>query len=198
MINFINISTEEPYNIFKKRYDEASSASQKNIEAVAISSYDKKKEEVDSRFVNIKFIDEDNFIFFTNYNSPKSIAFQTNNQIGALFYWSSIDSQIRMKAKIYRTSEKYNLEYFKNRNNDKNALALSSNQSAKIDSYEDVLKKYQQIKKSENLKECPDFWGGFHFKPYYFEFWTGDSSRINKREVFEFKGKDWQKYFLEP
>ena len=41
-----------------------------NIEAMSIASYNKENE-VESRFVNCKFIDNDKFIFFSNYNSPK-------------------------------------------------------------------------------------------------------------------------------
>ena len=106
MIEFNNISNEPPYLIFKKKYLEAIGAGQTNIEAIAISSFNKKIDEVDSRFVNLKFINDINFIFFTNYNSSKSQAFSSNNQIGALFYWPSTNTQIRMKAKINKTSIK--------------------------------------------------------------------------------------------
>ena len=44
------------------------------------------------RFVNLKFIDNDKFIFFTNYNSPKSLAFETHNQISGLFFWEDSSS----------------------------------------------------------------------------------------------------------
>ena len=54
-------------------------------------------------------------VFFSNYNSPKSIAFESHNQIAALFYWSSTDTQIRLKARINKTSAAYNDEYFKKR-----------------------------------------------------------------------------------
>ena len=44
----------------------------------------------------------------------------------------------------------------------------------------------------------PDYWGGFKFKPYYFEFWEGHKSRLNKREIFKLDNNDWTKYFLQP
>ena len=56
MFEFKNINKELPYIIFKARYDEALQANQKNIEAMSISSYNKESSEVDSRFVNLKFI----------------------------------------------------------------------------------------------------------------------------------------------
>ena len=38
--------------------------------------------------------------FFSNYNGKKAQDFQSNSQINATLCWSSIDLQIRMKAKI--------------------------------------------------------------------------------------------------
>ena len=198
MIEFKNLCKEEPYLIFKEKYNEAFDLGQENIEAVAISSYNKEKMEVDSRFVNLKFVDAKQFIFFSNYNSPKSIAFNSHNQINALLYWSSTNVQIRMKANISQTSLAFNEEYFKNRSKDKNALAISSNQSKVATSYDEIKTNYTQIKESNNLSKCPDYWGGFSFIPYYFEFWKGHESRLNKREVYKKSDDSWVHYFLQP
>jgi len=198
MIEFKNQNKIIPYLLLKEKYDEAFKAGQKNIEAISISSYDKNKNEVNSRFVNLKFIDDKNFIFFSNYNSPKSIEFDTHNQISALFFWSSTNIQIRMKAKIERTTIDYNNKYFKNRSPDKNALAISSNQSEKISSYDKILDSYNKVKEDKDLYLCPDYWGGFSFMPFYFEFWEGHDSRLNKRETYELIENEWQYYFLQP
>ena len=198
MIEFKSLCSDDPYILLKEKYDIALKAGQQNIEAIAISSFDKKKMEVDSRFVNLKFIDGKKFIFFSNYNSPKSIAFQSHDQICALFYWSSVDIQIRLKAKIEKTKVEFNQEYFKKRSIDKNALAISSNQSQGIKSYEQVLLKYNEIKDTNDLKKCPDYWGGFSFIPYYFEFWEGRESRLNKRKVFKFTDDKWKSFILQP
>jgi len=198
MIEFISLSQESPYLLFQKKYEEALSAGQKSIQAIAISSYNNESNEVDSRFVNLKFINEREFIFFSNYNSPKSIAFESHNQIAALFYWPSINVQIRLKAKINKTSITYNNEYFKNRSLDKNAIAISSDQSRLIDSYENVIKNYKKSLESGKLKKCPDFWGGYSFAPYYFEFWEGHNSRLNKRDVYKKVGNTWNHSVIQP
>ena len=125
MIEFKNPCKEAPYIILKEKYNEAADLRQENIEAIAISSYNDQKKEVDSRFVNLKFIDDKEFIFFSNYNSPKSIAFNSHNQIAALLYWPSTNVQIRMKANISKKSILFNQEYFKKRSIDKNALLFA-------------------------------------------------------------------------
>ena len=112
MIQFNNIKQETPYLLFKKKYDEAFNAGQKSIEAISISSFNTITKEVDSRYVNLKFITYEEFIFFSNYDSPKAISFNSHKQIAALVYWPSINTQIRMKAKIKKTSIDYNQKYF--------------------------------------------------------------------------------------
>lgn len=198
MIQISNLKKEAPYIFLEKIYKQAINAGQKNIEAISIASYNNLINEVDSRYVNLKFIDEDKFIFFSNYNSPKSLAFDSNPQISAILFWSEVNCQIRMKADIKKTSGDFNERYFKTRDSHKNALAISSNQSRVIDSYNDVIAKYDDVKSNQDLTKCPSYWGGFYFIPYYFEFWEGHESRINKRTIFYMKNNTWINKTLEP
>lgn len=198
MIKFNNLNQEIPYLLFKEKYDDALHAGQKGIEAISISSYNSEIGEVDSRFVNIKFILNDEFIFFSNYESPKAFAFNSHNQISALLYWPSINVQIRMKASIKKTTYKYNQKYFLDRLKEKNALAISSAQSKPIDSFSQVKKKYNKSLDNDDLKKCPEYWGGYAFIPYYFEFWEGDKFRLNKRKVYEKKQDNWKHFLLQP
>ena len=146
----------------------------------------------------MKLIENDKFIFFTNYNSPKSLNFKSHNQISGLFFWSSTNVQIRLKAKIEKTSFKFNQLYFEKRSPSKNALAISSKQSEEISSYEDIVKNYNEAYKKNDLIKCPKHWGGFSFVPYYFEFWEGHEFRINRRLVFNKIDKGWEKLIIQP
>lgn len=198
MIEFINISKEAPYQRFKSEYERAINANQKKVEAISISSYSKLYNEVNSRFVNLKFIKDKSFIFFTNYNSPKSFEFRSHNQIAALIYWENINIQIRIKANIQSADKKLNEKYFETRDKEKNAIAISSNQSKIISNFKQVEENFKKALKSNNLEKCPNHWGGFLFEPYYFEFWQGHHARLNKREVFELNDNEWSSYFIQP
>ena len=198
MIKFNNLNQEVPYKIFKRKYDDAFDADQKGIEAISISSFNTKMHEVESRYVNLKFVTNDEFIFFSNYDSPKASSFASHNQIAVLIYWFNINVQIRMKANIKKTSTEFNQKYFFDRQKEKNALAISSKQSNPIESYSQVKKNYKQTLKTNDLNKCPEHWGGFSFTPYYFEFWEGHESRINKREVFYKSNENWKHLFLQP
>ncbi len=198
MIHFINNNSSKPFQVFREKYNLALKKGQESIEAISVSSYSPLSDEVNSRFVNLKIIDDEQFIFFTNYNSPKSREFEKHNQVSVVFFWNKINTQIRIKAKISKTSKSFNNDYFSDRSIKKNALAISSNQSEVIDSYERVIENFQKSLQSDDLEKCPDFWGGFSFIPYYFEFWEGHNSRLNKREAFIKNNKNWDSFLLQP
>lgn len=198
MIDLRKIGTDKPHQLLQSFYEEALSSKQNNVEAILIASYSLTRNEVDARYVNLKFIIENDFIFFSNYQSPKARQFNEHDQISAVLYWNNINVQIRMKGKVKKLSKETNSKYFLKRSKDKNALAISSNQSSKVDSYKTVERKYIKSFNESNLDKCPDYWGGFSFQPYYYEFWQGHDSRINKREAFELKDNIWESYFLEP
>ena len=124
MIEIIKKNNSLLYKDFLEYYYDAIHAGQKNIEAVCISSFNHITEEVQSRYVNLKYINNNEWIFFSNYESPKSIDFESHPQISALFYWQNIDVQIRMKASISKTDSNFSDLHFKNRDR-KKAFAIS-------------------------------------------------------------------------
>jgi pyridoxamine 5'-phosphate oxidase len=198
MIQFNNISNELPFVVFKNKYDEALSRNQSNPESVCISSYCIKHSEVNSRYVNCKILDSNKFIFFSNYKSPKAHEFSVHKQVSAVFYWNSINTQIRIKALIEKTNKRFNENYFKNRSTKKNALAICSKQSQPIKSFNDVVKKYEKSLSNDNLLKCPEYWGGYEFTPYEMEFWEGNANRLNKRNLYKKNNLTWDHFVLEP
>ena len=160
--------------------------------------------EVSSRYVNVKYINQDKFFFFfTNYNSIKAKDFLDHKQIAAVFFWNKINVQIRMKGEIFIAEGHFSDMHFQKRSLEKNAIAISSKQSKKIKSYEEVNKNFNNELKKMNKNKIvpvrPEYWGGYFFKPYFFEFWEGDNNRINKRICYEIKNQAWSKpYYLQP
>jgi pyridoxamine 5'-phosphate oxidase len=202
MITFqeISNSTSNPFKILQDNYLQAIKNNQNAIEAIAISSLDANKKYVDSRFVNLKFVNSDSLIFFSNYESNKAAQFNSNKEVmvSALLYWNTINTQIRMRGLISECDKNFSDGYFINRNSKKNALAISSQQSKKINSYNDVVSNYNFSLENSDLLKRPKYWGGYQIKPSYFEFWQGDQFRLNKRDVFEMKDNEWNHFILQP
>ena len=199
MIKFTNLSNDKPYIHFQSLYEQALANDQRGIEAISVSSYNHEASEVEARYVNLKYIVENEWIFFSNYNSPKAQQFESHSQVSVLIFWSSINTQIRIKGSISKTSMEFSDQHFKGRTKEKNALAISSNQSKVIDSFDEVIENFHQTLNTMTSDTVrPDFWGGFSFIPYYFEFWQGHKNRLNKRHIFEQQDGEWVERLLQP
>lgn len=199
MTIFKNNNESEPFKKFRDLYKDAESLGQDNIEAILICSYSKQDEEVDARFVNLKSLDNNKFIFYSNYESPKSKQFQSHTQISAVIFWGKSNVQIRMKANITKISEIESNNYFLSRDKKKNALAIISRQSEIIGSYNEICNLYEsKLSNEDQLNIRPDYWGGYAFVPYYFEFWKGHESRLNYRKAYYLKDSEWKSNTLQP
>lgn len=197
MIEVSNISSSAPYKLFIEIFERAQKANQADIDAICISTLDKKNLEIHSRMVNLKYIENEEWTFFSNYNSAKALQINSHNQISVLIFWPKINTQIRINAYVYKSSNSLSDKHFIKRSIEKNALAISSHQSRDIESYDNVVKNYEEVL-NKGFSTRPDYWGGYTFKPYYFEFWYGHESRINKREVFNQIDGAWKYSFLQP
>ena len=198
--NEIHISDNNgaPFSIFEELYIKAKNVNQNTLDAMAVST--SFNNEVSSRFVNLKYMVSNELIFFTNYNSPKFKHIQSNPNVSCLIYWEKIKTQIRVSGTATASNEVLSDKHFNERDHSKNIAAISSNRSQKIDSYEDVLAKYNENMKNLsgiNIKR-PSNWGGVSINPSYFEFWFGFDTRLNKRESYTYENNTWLKSILEP
>ena len=203
MIKLHKLNIAEPYKKFQEYYYHALESSQRNIEAICISSYDKYKSEVNSRFVNLKYIRGNKWYFYSNYDSPKAQDFKNHSQIAGAFFWNQANIQIRLKGMIFFANKKDSDDHFNSRTIEKNSLAISSYQSKSISSYDEVKKNYlkslNQIKSNPTkFNKRPAHWGGYYFVPNYFEFWEGNDNRLNKRKCFTYDRSKWISAFLQP
>ena len=163
MIIFENLPSEKPYKEFSSFYNKAKSLGQTQIEAMAISSYNSSKKQVDSRYVNLKYIIGEEWIFLVITILKKPVILVQINLFQPYFFWQSINLQVRIKGKIFKTSEGFSDKHFSERKLDKNALAISSRQSQKIESYEMVKENfYKTLDDASSLKLRPNYWGDFH------------------------------------
>ena len=136
-----------------------------------------------SRVVLLKHFDQNGFIFYTNYESDKSIDISNNKFVSLNFYWPNLERQVRISGKASRISAEKSDTYFKSRPKESKIGALLSHQSEEIDLNYDFSERFQKIKDSLKNSEIkrPDNWGGIIRKPNFFEFWQGKPSRVRDR-----------------
>lgn len=199
MIKFHLDKHIEPINYIHELYKLSTKNGNKAIEVFALSTCSPSMKP-SVRYVNIKYINNDNFIFFSNYNSPKAQDINLNPYVAGVFYWKNIGIQIRIEGKIEKTSIRFSDAHFNKRSNDKNLLAITSNQSCEVSSYQSFLKRYDKTKKSfeDKILERPSYWGGYSINASKIEIWRANKSRLNERNLY-FKYKDiWNHSVLEP
>ena len=143
---------------------------------------------ISSRSVLLKDVNENGFTFFTNYNSRKAHAIESNPQVTLLFPWYPMERQVIVQGYATKVSVEESEEYFQSRPWSSQIGAWASHQSAPLASREELESRFKGAaeKWPEGSKvPTPPHWGGYLVKPFSIEFWQGRYSRLHDRIRFE-------------
>ena len=134
------------------------------------------------RTVLLKGVD-DGFVFYTNYQSRKAREMEATGRAGLLFFWRSLERQVRISGTVARISPAESDEYFATRPPDSRLSVYASRQSEAIESREILEEAFERVKRTygDGLVPRPDWWGGYRIVPDEFEFWQGRVSRLHDR-----------------
>ncbi len=196
----LNDIDPDPFKEFKKWLALAESYGNHDVEAMTLATAtpDGKPS---ARMVLFKGIREESLLFYTNYESRKSLELNSNPFASVVFYWPFIYRQIRMEGEVEKLTRLESEDYFRTRPRESQIAAWASHQSAHINSLTDLKKSFSEIEKKYEDKEvpCPPFWGGFRLKPVNIEFWLGQEHRMHHRFLFYLtKSKKWTQTILSP
>lgn len=154
-----------------------------------------------SRVVLLKQITETGFIFFTNYHSEKGRAIAANPNVCLSFFWPSMERQVIIKGKAFKTASEISDAYFNSRPEGSRLGAIISNQSEVIESRTALDEKLEQLKVqlSSDKITRPDYWGGYIVEPVEIEFWQGRQNRLHDRIRYKMTSADsWKTDRLSP
>lgn len=151
-----------------------------------------------ARIILLKFVDENGFAFFTNYNSRKGIELTQNPNAAIVFYWPELERQVRVEGSVSKLGDQISDEYFNSRPEQSRISAIVSPQSQPVPDREFLEKKVTEFIASKNEIIRPDNWGGFILNPERIEFWQGRESRLHDRFLYEKSNKMWQIIRLAP
>lgn len=135
------------------------------------------------RIVLLKHLDDDGFVFFTNYNSAKAKDIRVHSKVSLHFPWHMMERQVKIMGEAEKVPSAESLKYFLSRPRDSQLAAWSSVQSAPVSSRAMLLNQFESIKNKfkDGKIPLPDFWGGYRVRPQNFEFWQGGASRLHDR-----------------
>lgn len=151
-----------------------------------------------ARVVLLKEVSADGFVFYTNYLSDKGKDLDKNPVASLVFFWASLERQVRIYGSVKKISAQESDEYFYSRPRGSQIGAVVSPQSQVIDDKNILLNKYDEIENSSEPIRKPEHWGGYVVLPEKIEFWQGRPSRLHDRIIYTKDGDAWIKKVLAP
>ena len=189
---------DDPMVLFEQWQRDASAAGLVDPTGVVVATV-QPDGSIRQRFVLLKGVSEDGFVFFTNYNSDKAAALAQNDRSSMLFPWNELDRQVSVSGKVEKIAESESDAYFAARPRASQIAAWTSQQSQPITSRGALEAQYQATLDRFDGSDVPrpPHWGGFRLVPERIEFWQGGEDRLHDRFVYQYTN-GWNRSRLQP
>lgn len=136
----------------------------------------------DVRMVLLKEIEDDAFVFYTNYDSAKGQQITATGKAAFVMHWKSLRRQIRVRGMVSREDGPQADAYYESRALQSRIGAWASAQSRPLDSRASLMAEVARQGLAHGLSPArPPFWGGFRIRPVQMEFWADGAFRLHDR-----------------
>jgi pyridoxamine 5'-phosphate oxidase len=192
---------DEPFRLFDHWFAEAKSSEPRDPNAMALSTVDADGLP-DVRMVLLKGVDARGFTFYTNTESNKGRELAGNPKAALLFYWKSLNRQVRIRGPVEPVTAEESDAYFATRPKGAQIGAWASQQSRPLESrlaFEKAIALYG-AKYAIGTVPRPPHWAGYRIVPLRMEFWHDRPFRLHDRVEFRRAafGEGWSKVRMYP
>ena len=192
---------DEPSALFQAWFDEAVKSEPRDPTAMSLATVDPDGLP-DVRTVLLKGVDGRGFVFYTNTESQKGRELAASPKAALLFYWKSLNRQVRIRGPVERVTPQEADAYFATRPKQAQIGAWASQQSRPLESrlaFEKAVALYA-TKYALGTVPRPPHWSGYRIVPISMEFWHDRPFRLHDRVEFrrDALGAPWRKTRLYP
>lgn len=191
---------DNPIDQFNRWWQAAMAASPlQQPGAVCISTIDEQGFPA-GRFVDLKLVNQDGFVFCTYLDSAKGRHIALNPKIAMTVWWDHLGYQVRVTGFAQQIPAAEADKFWQSRSRSAQLVTMTFVQSAPLQDELDLVSKLQHAstKFTDLAIAKPANWGGYCIQPITIEFLTFRDSRLHLRELFKCQGEGWTKQLLQP
>lgn len=175
---------DDPFDLARAWLKEAEAQEINDPNAIALSTVDADGLP-NARMVLLKSIEDDGFVFYTNYESAKAGELDQAGKAAFVMHWKSLRRQLRVRGLITREDGPEADAYFASRSLKSRLGAWASQQSRPLKSRAALLAKVAKVTARHGTNPArPPFWGGYKIAPLEIEFWADGEFRLHDRFVW--------------
>ncbi len=191
---------DNPFEIARGWLAEAETHEVNDPNAIALSTVDADGMP-NARMVLLKEIEDDAFVFYTNYGSAKAVEIESCGKAAFVMHWKSLRRQVRVRGVVSREEGAQADAYYKSRSLKSRLGAWASHQSQPLSSRTSLMAEVARVTAQHGVNpDRPPFWGGFRIIPTEIEFWADGAYRLHDRFVWRRKdaAEAWEIVRLSP
>jgi pyridoxamine 5'-phosphate oxidase len=172
---------ESPFEIARHWLSEAEALESNDPNAVALSTVDAGGLP-NVRMVLLKEIEDDAFVFYTNYGSAKAHEIDHSGKAAFVAHWKSLRRQIRVRGIVTKEDGPQADAYYASRSLPSRLGAWASRQSQPLKSRASLMAEVAKVTATKGVTPSrPEFWGGYRIFPLEIEFWADGEFRLHDR-----------------
>lgn len=172
---------DDPFVIARAWLEEAEAEELNDPSAIALSTVDESGMP-NARMVLLKAIEDEAFVFYTNYGSVKAREIESAGKAAFVMHWKSLRRQVRARGLVEREDPEKADAYFASRSLKSRLGAWASHQSQPLASRAALMAEVARLTPTLGLHPArPEFWGGYRLIPLEIEFWADGAFRLHDR-----------------